>query len=564
MTAGLSLSATYTETVDPLCGVILDGRYRVAEVVGIGGMGVVYRAEQVNAHGRDVAIKVLSPRVVGTTTVTKRFETEARIISQLRHPNTLKLIDSGRFPDGRLYIVTEFLFGKRLDDIRDDLIGNPVRTLRIVRQVCDSLAEAHELGIVHRDLKPTNIFLEQVAGQEIVKVLDFGLAKLLELPGLTLPMRICGTPGFMAPEQICGQAIDARADIYALGAILYECISGEPPFSAPSLHALLMKHVTDPAPALVDLRVDVNGDLSALVASMLAKDPKSRPESVARVREELDRIELGIIAGGHAPESRVPAAVDGDTSIESETEDLIATHPSRPGLDMSFPPEHLEGHASANGTPVEMIGSYGFELETSKSGRDTLRASSKGAPDLLLEDLDEDGRTTVPEPSTARDRNVVDEGFSTEPGYSGPRPRLATGDYPPSYDPASADPGRETMVEEDTLRPPRLPIPEGPTEVRPLRSVSHERGETPTPIPEAPKRPRLDDTAPAHPVMTSLWDAPPNPARVPTEDVPRVRISADRAPPPRKRSPLWVVAAAGVALATLLTGLAAWTYLRAP
>jgi serine/threonine-protein kinase len=324
------LSESYREPSDPLCGVILDGRYRVAEVVGVGAMGVVYRAQQVSAHGRDVAIKVLSSHALGHATVTKRFEMEARVIAQLRHPNTLKMIDSGRFGDGRLYIVTEFLFGIPLSEIAESLPRDPIRTLRIIRQVCDSLAEAHGLGIIHRDLKPSNIYLEAVAGQEIVKVLDFGLAKLLEVPGLTLPTRICGTPGFMAPEQISGQPVDARSDIYALGAILYQCLCGEPPFIEDDLNALLMKHVAGTPPALraLDLEIPVDVELDALVLAMLAKEPRDRPQSVIAIRETLDRIELRM-NGAEVPRLLFP---DKTSRARLDTED-VDTSPSAVGLE---------------------------------------------------------------------------------------------------------------------------------------------------------------------------------------------------------------------------------------
>jgi serine/threonine protein kinase len=276
---------------------VLDGRYRVAELIGIGGMGRVYRAEQVNVHGRDVAIKLLSASVANTAVVSQRFENEARIIAQLRHPNTLKIIDSGRFPDGRLYIVTEFLSGSPLEELYDHRPLGVFRTISIMKQVCASLYEAHELGIIHRDLKPSNIFVEQVAGQDVVKVLDFGLAKLVDVPGFTAPANICGTPGFMAPEQIAGQRVDPRCDIYALGTIIYECLTGQPPFTEASVYALMMKHMRDPPIPLSErgLKEPVDPELERMVMSMLAKVPADRPQSVADVQLVLEDVERRLL-----------------------------------------------------------------------------------------------------------------------------------------------------------------------------------------------------------------------------------------------------------------------------
>ncbi len=190
-----------SEVGDPFVGRVLDGRYRVDSVLGRGGMGVVYLGRQVNVD-RPVAIKVLSRDAAQREDIVRRFEREARIISRLRHPNTLKLIDFGHTPEGVLYIVNPLLEGRPLDVVlQQDRALTVERTLRMMRQVCDALAEAHALGIVHRDLKPGNVFSEIVGDQEVFKVLDFGIAKLSEeTTGHTGTGSAVGTPATCRPS----------------------------------------------------------------------------------------------------------------------------------------------------------------------------------------------------------------------------------------------------------------------------------------------------------------------------------------------------------------------------
>ena len=164
---------------DPLIGTILDRRYQITGFVGAGGAGTVYRARQLKVD-RDVAVKLLSPEVSGNEEAVRRFENEAKIISLLRHPNTLKLIEYGHTDDGRLYIVTELLRGESLSAALNRGPIGQTKTLAYLKQICDSLEEAHSEGIIHRDLKPGNIFVEKVGAQELIKVLDFGIAKITQ------------------------------------------------------------------------------------------------------------------------------------------------------------------------------------------------------------------------------------------------------------------------------------------------------------------------------------------------------------------------------------------------
>jgi serine/threonine-protein kinase len=202
----------------------------------------------------------------------------------------LKLIDFGRLQDGRPYLVTEFLVGRTLEKTISQGPLHPTWTLLILRQICDAMAEAHEQQIIHRDLKPGNIFLERVGDDEIVKVLDFGIAKLAGASThITAVGSVCGTPCYMSPEQAAGDELDPRSDLYSLGVIGYECLNGKPPFTAAQPAGLLFQHINDTPAALPD---NVPQEIAALVMSLLEKDPGKRPQTAREVRARIDQILL--------------------------------------------------------------------------------------------------------------------------------------------------------------------------------------------------------------------------------------------------------------------------------
>ncbi len=314
---------------DPLVGVVLDGRYHIERVVGVGGFGRVYRAQQTNI-GRAVAIKVLSLDAAQRADQVRRFQTEASIISRLRHPNTLKLIDSGRTPDGRLYIATEFLTGAPLDVVLRARPLEPIRTLQLLRQVCGSLAEAHEAGVVHRDLKPANIFVEPVGGQEVAKVLDFGVAKLTQQSTETASGTIFGTPTYMSPEQAAGEVIDARSDIYALGVIAYEMLTGRPPFRGSTPMSLLLKHIQEqPTPPSTVLPGLISPSVEAFVMRLLAKSPTQRPSTANEVRQLIDQLLMQLSGPSRPPPRALIKPVAYTPTVE-------ASEVSEEARDMSF------------------------------------------------------------------------------------------------------------------------------------------------------------------------------------------------------------------------------------
>ncbi len=238
---------------DPLVGRVIADRYRVVSLLGEGGMGRVYLAEQkMGTATRKVAIKTLHPELSRDAQLVQRFHRECETVISLSHPNTVQFYDFGELPDKTLYIVMEFIEGESLAHVLERGPLEPSRVDRILVQICGSLQEAHDHGIVHRDLKPENILLTRRGGQnDFVKVLDFGIAKRSEAEDeksqkLTKQGMVLGTPPYMSPEQFAGKALDARSDIYSLGVVTYEMLTGKLPFEAATPWEWATKHLTSP------------------------------------------------------------------------------------------------------------------------------------------------------------------------------------------------------------------------------------------------------------------------------------------------------------------------------
>jgi len=283
---------------DPIIGMTINKRFEVTVKIGAGGMGAVYRARQIGMQ-RDVAIKVLLRELTENETVLRRFHLEALAVSKLKHPNTIQIFDFGETEDGLLYIAMELLEGRPLQKVLTDERQLAVkRALHILDQTAKSLREAHQKGIVHRDLKPDNIFL-QVVGEDsdYVKVLDFGVAKVAEGDGhdktLTKAGSIFGTPKYMSPEQSRGGAIDARSDIYALGVILYELLTGRVPFNAENPLGILIKHLQEVPPPFGLTRPDlvIPEQVERFVLRLLAKAPDDRPQTTEAVIREIEKLQ---------------------------------------------------------------------------------------------------------------------------------------------------------------------------------------------------------------------------------------------------------------------------------
>ena len=277
---------------DPLIGRLIAERYRVLELIGRGGMGVVYKAEHARI-GKVLALKLLTGELTRDHGQLARFKREAEMSSRLSHPNTVQVFDFGE-ADGLAYLAMEYVRGRDLGVVVSEA-GRlaPERTAKLVLQVCSSLSEAHDKGIVHRDLKPENIMVvASQAGEDIAKVLDFGLAKLREsseLSDVTSGGAIVGTPYYMAPEQIRGEAVTPACDVYALGAVLYSCLTGTVPFDAATPMGVLTRHlIEDPVPPNVRVpELGLSRGFERLILTALSKNPTDRFPTAAALQSAL-------------------------------------------------------------------------------------------------------------------------------------------------------------------------------------------------------------------------------------------------------------------------------------
>lgn len=298
-----------------LVGVTLAGRYNLTSLLGRGGMGTVYGATDAQMSDRLVAIKVLAPHLVSDEKQVLRFEQEARAANQLRHPNTISVLDFGRDPEGHIFMVIEFLKGQELTSIVRQGPMDAARALYVMRQVCKSLAEAHSKGIIHRDLKPDNIFVCEIYGEkDFVKVIDFGIAKFLEeeSANLTQAGKMFGTPRYLSPEQAQGKKLDARSDLYTCGVILFECLTGRPPFVAEEAIAVAIKHVQEEPPKLLEVNPSIHVPplVDALVFKLLSKKADQRHQKAEDVVASIDEAmaTLGPNLGGFTPAAAMTPA----------------------------------------------------------------------------------------------------------------------------------------------------------------------------------------------------------------------------------------------------------------
>jgi eukaryotic-like serine/threonine-protein kinase len=314
-----------TDSNQAWLGKVVDGRYRVLEVIGRGGMGVVYRVEHLRM-GKIAAMKVLHRDLASDPDVIGRFEREAAAISKLHHPHTVQVFDFGTAGEA-LYLIMEYVRGVDLAQlIQRDGPMSWSRAAPILAQVCSALQEAHELGIVHRDLKPENVLITRTAGgRDYAKVLDFGLAKLEQRAPSTMTDRqqIVGTPYFMSPEQIRGDDVDARSDIYSFGALMFELLTSQHLFQASTAVGVLTKHLTaEPdAPSMRAPRAGLDPQVDYLCRKALAKDPTVRWQSAAELATAIEDVFSETVGYGTGPGQRskpIRRPLVADEDLESD------------------------------------------------------------------------------------------------------------------------------------------------------------------------------------------------------------------------------------------------------
>jgi serine/threonine-protein kinase len=271
---------------------VIANRYQLLDLLGEGGFGSVYRAYDMQ-NKQEVAIKILHFDANKKPEQAQRFQIEAHITAALQHPNILRVFELGQTSEGKLYMVTELLVGAPLDEILTIQVLNLPQTFYVLRQATLALKDAHDKAVIHRDIKPGNLFIHKEGNREVVKLLDFGIAKVLHQDQKTLTGQLFGTPYYMSPEQIyASKSITKASDIYSLGAVAYHCLTGRVPFDGDSQYMILNQHINSPLPQMgkISLLLD-HPALQSFIEYLMAKKPEQRPQDATVVLDKLNDLQ---------------------------------------------------------------------------------------------------------------------------------------------------------------------------------------------------------------------------------------------------------------------------------
>lgn len=328
---------------DSIIGHAIDRKYRMDAMLGAGGMGTVYRATRL-LIGDSVAVKLLHPEQVADAQAVERFRREAQAAARLKHHNAVTIYDFGVSDDGLVYLVMELVEGRSLRDvIKQEGPLTPTAAAEIFKQVCAALDEAHRHNIIHRDVKPDNIMVETTPDGLNVKVLDFGIAKLRDLAitasSLTQTGSVVGTPHYMSPEQCLGEELDHRSDIYSLGVVLYEALTGILPFNSPTPAALVVQQVTQPPPRPRSINLSISPSVEAVVLQALEKSRDARPATAGALARQLSAAVQSGTAG--APQTRANLAAATSTTAAVAPGLAPAVEPSLPESSGSVTPVNI-------------------------------------------------------------------------------------------------------------------------------------------------------------------------------------------------------------------------------
>jgi serine/threonine protein kinase len=321
--SGQIIAANEEGKKDELIGRTIEGRYRIDSLIGLGGMGAVYRATR-PLIGDEVAVKILHTERVADPHAGERFRREAQAAARLKHPNAVTIHDFGITDDGLQYLVMELVEGLSLRQIiKQEGPLSPSVAAEIATQVCAALDEAHQRHIVHRDIKPDNIIINSTIAGLRVKVLDFGIAKLRDdvASHLTQTGSVMGTPHYMSPEQCLGEELDSRADIYSMGVVLYEMLCGRVPFNSPVSTAVVVQHVNQPPQSLRTINTGISPQVEAVVLHALEKPRDARPPTASTLARELTAAvhSTSVQAPGHATWPQMSGPPQPPTHVSEET-----------------------------------------------------------------------------------------------------------------------------------------------------------------------------------------------------------------------------------------------------